>query len=130
MINTESAGGTRFSQGKPQMTWSPWLGMWEVSRVSEYGAQKYAPLDWQEGQSFTTLLNSAMRHLSRSMSAPQSRDHESGHLHIGHAAWNLLTILHFMEEGRLDLDNVTPWQGVSTEERMATEAALSRKEVP
>jgi len=115
--NTEQAGGTRFSSGKPSMWHAPWMGLMEVCRVSTYGGKKYAPLDWERGQSFSTLLNSGMRHMLQAMSNPLSRDEESGLLHLGHAAWNLLTLLHFVETGRTDLDDITKWQGVSTAEK-------------
>lgn len=107
-VNTERAGGTRYSSGKPPLCWAPWLGMREVGRVAQYGASKYAPKDYLRGQSFSTLLNSAMRHMLIAMHEPLSRDTESRLLHVGHAAWNLLTLLHFVEQDRADeLDDVT-----------------------
>jgi len=111
--NTETAGGSRFSTGKPQMWMAPWYGCLEVARVAEHGAGKYGPLDWEEGQSFSTVLNSAMRHLLKAMRNPLARDTESGLLHLGHAAWNILALLDFVERGDTErLDDVTPWQGV------------------
>jgi hypothetical protein len=89
--------------------------MIEVCRVSEYGAKKYAPLDWQIGQKFSTLLNSGMRHKIAAMANPLSRDAESGLYHLGHDAWNTLALLHFIASGRADdLDDITPWIGLST----------------
>jgi hypothetical protein len=121
--NTEQAGGTRYSTGKAPLVHAPLLGMLEVGRVAEYGAGKYAPRDWQCGQSFSTLLNCALRHLFRAALSPQSRDPESGLLHAGHAAWNLLALLHFIETGRADeLDDVTPHIGVTATERKARAA--------
>lgn len=127
--NVETAGGTRFSAGKPPLVGAPVLGLLEVGRVAEYGARKYAPFDWHLGQSFSTLLNSAMRHMLRCVNAPLARDEEeSGLLHLGHAAWNLLCLLHFIEEGRAEeLDDITPWHGVSTaEKRRRTEESPCR----
>ena len=112
--NNEKAGGTRYNRGKPNMCWAPWLGMVEVCRVSVFGAEKYAPLDWAEGQSYTTLLGSTMRHVMAIMADPLAVDPDSGRLHAGHAAWNLLCLLHFHEEGRSeDMDDVTGWRGVT-----------------
>lgn len=111
--NTESAGGSRFSAGKPQMWMAPWGGMMEVCRVAEFGAKKYAPMDYRSGQSFSTLLNSGMRHLLAAIRDPQSRDPESGLLHLGHLAWNVLCLLDHLASGRDDLDDITPWQGVT-----------------
>jgi hypothetical protein len=129
--NTETAGGTRFSAGKPAMVWAPWAGMLEVCRVSEYGATKYAPLDWQRGQSFTTMLNSGMRHLIAGIADPQKRDPESGRLHLAHAAWNLLAVLAFIEEGRAeDLDDISTWHGVTTADKRARELGDDPTGVP
>lgn len=196
--NTESAGGTRYSAGKPKPLWVPWRGislvreawaasedapfylnqedalgqgfealveclqdpqqvdqygvytvakaalhlmacladvrgeidrvpvggMMHVCDVSEMGAEKYAPLDWDIGQSFSTLLNSAMRHLIHAISLGHDvPDPESGLPSVAHALWNLMCILDFIVQGRADaMDDVTCWRGVSAEERRETEA--------
>jgi hypothetical protein len=49
-----------------------------------------------------------------------ARDEESGELHLAHAGWNLLCLLHFVAEGRFDLDDVTKWRGVVTGEEPHT----------
>ena len=116
--NTEHAGGTRYSEGKPSPMWTPALGVLEVAKVTEYGAQKYAPHDWWSGQSYSTLVGSASRHVLRMLCyGPLSRDKESGLLHAAHAAWNLLCLLHFHNEGRdKELDDLTKWVGKVTGE--------------
>jgi len=119
--NTEPAGGTRYSKGKPGPMWTPALGLLEVARVTEYGGRKYAPHDWHRGQSYSTLINSAARHLLHILSAgPLSKDPESGLLHAAHACWNLLCLLHFHHEGRdAELDDLSRWVDVGTEEKEA-----------
>lgn len=125
--DTEAAKGTRYSTGKPKLVATPILGMYEVARVGEYGAAKYALLDWHLGQSFSTLLNCAARHLFKALMNPLARDPESGCLHLGHAAWNVLALLHFIEEGRAhELDDVSPWIGVPASERAAKQEELQR----
>lgn len=112
--NTETTGGTRFSSGKPNAVGTPIMGLMEVFRVVERGAEKYALLDWEVGQSFKTLLNSGFRHYAACLNDPLARDEESGLLHAAHAAWNLLCLLHFVEVGRADeMDDITEWQGVT-----------------
>lgn len=93
----------------------PVYGMHAVLDVSNGGADKYAPLDWTNGQSFTTLLSSAMRHAEKMVAFDAyALDPESGHMHAGHCAWNVLAILDFVSQGRTqELDNVTPWHGVT-----------------
>lgn len=96
----------------------PAMGTEEACRVSERGAEKYAPLDWHVGQSWSTLLSSAMRHMKKALArGVLSRDEESGLMHIAHCQWNLLCLLHFMAEGRTDLDDVTPWRGVTATQK-------------
>lgn len=130
MENTETAGGSRYSTGKVPQIYAPWGGMEEVCRVSAMGAEKYAPYDYLNGQSFSTLLNSAMRHLRKAVRSPLERDPESGCLHLGHAAWNLLCLLDFIEQGRAwELDDVTPWHGITAAQRREIEAAAERSGV-
>lgn len=116
MQNTERSGGTRFSAGKPGMWWAvPMKGLRLVARVTMRGAEKYAPLDWACGQSYSTLLDSASRHWIEVLTnGPLARDEETDLLHLAHCAWNILCLLHFIEEGRTDLDDVSEWQGVTT----------------
>jgi hypothetical protein len=114
--NGERSGGTRYNQSKPGMFWAiPMLGLRLVARVTMHGAKKYAPLDWAEGQSFSTLLDCASRHLLTMLTdGPWAKDAESGLYHAAHLGWNVLCLLHFMEQKRHDLDDVTQWQGVTT----------------
>ena len=127
MNNTETAGGTRYSEGKPKPMWTPALGLLEVAKVTEYGATKYAPHDWWVGQSYSGLVNSAARHMMQVLSyGPRARDRESGLLHTAHAAWNLLCLLHFHHEGRdTELDDLSGFVGVTTEEVQGLTVASS-----
>jgi len=100
-VDTEQAGGTRFSQDKIRITIAPFLGFDAVMQVAEYGAKKYEANDWRKGQSWTTLTNSTFRHLL-AICCGQRVDPESGLLHAAHAAWNMCTMCHFLLEGRED----------------------------
>lgn len=93
----------------------PALGTEEACRVSAYGAEKYAPFDWDLGQSFSVLLSSGMRHVKKALTyGARERDNESGLLHLGHALWNLACLLDLYVQGRAEeLDDVSPWRGVS-----------------
>lgn len=128
MDNTERSGGTRFSSGKPGGWWyAPLYGLRLVAEVWEAGAAKYAPCDWRNGQSFSTLMDCAFRHMiAMNMEGPLARDEDqfdedgsliargTGAYHAACAAWNLLTLLTFIALGRFDLDDVTGWQSVTT----------------
>lgn len=111
--NTESAGGTRYSENKPSMWWAmPLAGLREVARVTEYGSGKYAPLDWAEGQGFSTLVDCMARHFVELVEkGVWSRDAESGQLHMAHLTWNALCLLTFIGDSRYDLDDITGHRG-------------------
>lgn len=125
--NTEKAGGTRYSTGKPGGWWyAPLYGLRLVAEVWQMGAGKYAPKDWQNGQSFSTLFDCMSRHwLAVTMNGIWSRDPESGAYHLAHLTWNALTLLTFMALERHDLDDCTVWDGVTAKTRaVATREAI------
>lgn len=116
--NTDTSGGTRYSEGKPGGWWyAPLGGLELVAPVWEMGADKYAPRDWAQGQLYSTLMNSLSRHIVAMWTlGPKARDAESGCYHAAHACWNLLCLLTFMNDGRDDLDDITPVWDLNTEE--------------
>jgi hypothetical protein len=117
--NGERSGGTRFNTEKPGFFWAvPLMGLRLIAKVTMHGAKKYAPMDWACGQSFSTLLDCMTRHLLEVLTrGVWARDIESGEYSMAHLGWNVLCILHFMEQKRTDLDDVTKWRGVNTAER-------------
>ena len=118
MNNTEKAGGTRYAAGKPSHFWClPLSGLRLVARVAALGAKKYAPFDWAEGQSFSTLLDCTWRHLLEVMEkGVWARDSESDEWHVAHCAWNILCLLHFMATGQDHLDDVTTHRGLTAKD--------------
>lgn len=132
MKNTDTSGGTRYSEGKTAGWWyAPLAGLKLVAPVWEMGARKYAPMDWMVGQSFSTLMDCAMRHSIAVMEeGPYARDPESGHYHAGHAAWNWLAMLTFMAQGRVDLDDITPYQGVTAADMRRAEEMAEAMDMP
>lgn len=103
----------------------PIMGTEEVCRVAEIGADKYAELDWDLGQSFSTLLSCAYRHVKRAITyGLYSMNEDDGDCtHLGHAVWNTAAILDFIHQDRVDeLDDVTPWQRVSAKKKRRAES--------
>jgi len=128
----ETAGGTRFNRGKPSDWWAiPLYGLKLVAKVTKAGSEKYAPRDWREGQSFSTLIDSMSRHYIEVMErGPWSRDPENGCYHIAQMVWNALCLLTFMALGRRDLDDVSPWYGVTTAEKREAEVFAEKEGIP
>ena len=125
MKNTETAGGTRYSKGKPGGWWyAPLFGLRLIAEVWEGGGEKYAPLDWQNGQSFSTLFDCMSRHwIALVANGVWSRDPDSNAYHLAHLVWNALALLTFMSQNRHDLDDMTFWRG-----RTAADASEMRKQ--
>lgn len=82
-----------------------------VGRVARVGAEKYALMDWTQGQLLSTLVNSAGRHIEKHILGRMAdkrsvpTDTETGQPHIAMALWNVLcwTSLEQMQQGdRLD----------------------------
>ena len=114
--NTDAkSGGTRYSEGKPSGFWyGPLFGLRLVAEVWRGGSEKYAPLDWQQGQSFSSLFDCMSRHwLAVVMDGVWARDPDSGAYHMAHLVWNALTLLTFMAKNRHDLDDMTFWRGAT-----------------
>jgi hypothetical protein len=98
--NMEKAGGARYNAGKEQYHSLPVLAFKEIAKVGTQGAEKYGHFNWWKGQAFSTLVNSAMRHMLKVLWNPASVDPESGQYHAAHVAWNVMAILHFIAEGQ------------------------------
>lgn len=125
--NTETSGGTRYSSGKPGGWWYvPLYGLRLVSPIASAGASSYAELDWAEGQSFSTLIDCAFRHFLEILThGPWAKDDGpkgTGGYHVGCLLWNILCLATFMAMGRHDLDDVTPYHGVTAEGKRKAQA--------
>lgn len=120
MKNTEKAGGTRYSENKAQRHALPYGAMEYVAKVSERGAEKYAPYDYMEGQSYSTLVNSAMRHMEIVMRDPLAINEEDGGVyHAAQVIWNMMCLLDLHAAGKSpEMDDITPYRGVTAETLM------------
>ena len=69
----------------------------EAAHVLEYGRRKYASWNWSKGMPWSVPIGCSQRHLLKMLAYPQSHDDESGRLHAGHVAANILMLLTFSE---------------------------------
>lgn len=93
----------RFNKGKLEFDDLPLLGLLEVSKVGGFGASKYGKNNWKKGGPASQYFNCAIRHLWKYWFG-EEKDSESKHSHLGHAAWNLLALIHLQYSGNLEDD--------------------------
>jgi hypothetical protein len=77
--------------------------IWQVGQVLEFGAQKYSAHNWRKGGSWSSVINSALRHIV-SMLEGNTIDKESGLAEAGHLGCNIAFLLEFAHTGSGDDD--------------------------
>lgn len=83
--------GSKDDGGKPRMDLLPFAALTEVAHVMTFGAQKYAPYNWQ-GLSVSRLFGASLRHLW-AWWLGEDDDPETGRPHLAHAACCVLMVL-------------------------------------
>lgn len=68
--------------------------IWQVGQVLEFGAKKYDEHNWRKGGKWSSVLNSALRHLVW-MTDGRRVDPESGLAEAGHLGCNIAFLLEF-----------------------------------
>jgi len=69
--------------------------LWEVAKVSTFGANKYGVNSWQGlSNPKERYMDALCRHLFQHLQGKRVDD-ESGLLHLQHCAWNILALLEF-----------------------------------
>lgn len=72
--------------------------IWQVGQVLDFGAQKYSAHNWRKGGPWSSVLNSALRHMVW-MVAGRRIDPESGLSEAGHLGCNIAFLLEFFHTG-------------------------------
>lgn len=84
--------------GKGRYDLLPTRALRRLARHYEYGANKYSARNWEKGQPFSRVFDSALRHAFQALEGKKDEDH------VIAAAWNLLAIAEYQElikEGKL-----------------------------
>jgi len=95
---------TKYDDGKPRWQYiaSFRVALEEVCRIGHHGAEKYSLDNWKKCDDPKRYYDAAQRHLW-AYGDGEKIDPESGHHHLGHAAWCCLAAL-WMEMTREESD--------------------------
>jgi hypothetical protein len=91
--------GRKDDKGKLPMHLLPFESLEDVSRVLQYGAERYGAHNWKLLPDAKARYSAALlRHISAHMRG-EIVDPESGLSHLSHAACNALFLVYFEKEG-------------------------------
>lgn len=88
--------GTKFDQGKPQLSLVSFESVAGEARAMEYGKNKYGRNNYKGGMDWTRLLDAALRHIM-AFSKGEDNDEESTLNHLYHAKANLGMLIYYYE---------------------------------
>lgn len=91
-------------EGGPDVTQYLTMGLVEVSKVLAFGANKYAPRNWEKGIKFTRVYAAALRH-ALAHRAGVEFDEETGLPHLAHFACCVLFLTTFMNRNMFQWDD-------------------------
>lgn len=94
--------GLRYNEGKRKWSLVHFRSLEPMIEVLEYGANKYAPKNWQRGLDKMEILESLQRHVAKLFDG-EDIDAESGLHHIGHIMCNAMFYSFFVHK-ELDKD--------------------------
>ncbi len=83
--------------GKPDLTLVPTQVIYEIEKIRSYGTEKYKDRDNWKKVSIERYWQATLRHILQAWDDVGATDHESGLLHISHAACNIAFILELMK---------------------------------
>jgi hypothetical protein len=100
-IQEQFGTALKFDSGKLDWSLLPWDTLEEIIKVLQFGAGKYSPWNWAEGDGFkyNRLFNSSMRHFIAWFWRREDKDPETGLSHIAHLGCNVLFLLHYVLNG-------------------------------
>lgn len=86
--------GRKDDEGKLPLHLLPTDALEEIALVLQFGAEKYAPRNWEKGMDWSRVYSAALRHLFAWWRG-EDHDRETKLLHLSHAACCLLFALSY-----------------------------------
>ena len=102
-IAMEKKSGTKYDNGKPELSLLPRGGLEECAKAMMFGKNKYSRDNWRGGFEDSRLVDASLRHIVAYMNGERC-DNESGYSHIGHAIFGLMVLA---EQNRLRANGVS-----------------------
>lgn len=87
--------GLRYNTGKLRFGLLSIPALWEIVKVLEFGAKKYAAWNWTKGLSWADCYNSFQRH-ANAWYMGEDNDPETGLSHMAHILCNAMFLMHFI----------------------------------
>lgn len=103
MEPTTPTTAERHNDGKLQWSLVDFAALEDMVRVLMFGAKKYSPHGWKDGQKTTDIADCLLRHLTAYL-AGEDTDPESGLPHTAHILCNGMFLAH-MDKFRRDMDS-------------------------
>ena len=90
----KKSNGVKYDNQKERVDLIPASALMEIGKINTFGSSKYADRNWEQGLKWNRLYGALLRHLFKFWEG-EDYDDETGLLHIAHAAWNALALLHY-----------------------------------
>lgn len=90
--------GNKFDAGKDPWHLAPWDAIGAIIKVLAFGAEKYAPRNWELGMDWSRCFGACIRHLT-SWWQGEGADPETGYSHLWHAGACLLFLIAYEIRG-------------------------------
>ena len=102
--NDRQEGGVKQDGGKLRYDLIPPESMRGLAAILTFGAQKYAPRNWEQGIAYSRVYGALQRHLWAWWGG-EDKDSETGESHLHHACCCIAFLQTFVEQGRTTLDD-------------------------
>jgi len=93
-----SGEGVKKDAGKDPWHLVPWDAVRAIVKVLQFGANKYAPRNWEKGMAWSRPYDALMRHMTAWWEG-EHKDAETGFSHLWHAGCCILFLIAFEIRG-------------------------------